>query len=49
LLGVIPPDAEVTVVPLPREISAPALAADQAYRISRQGGDFIAHLEAQTG
>ena len=46
LIGAAPPDAAIR--PLPREISAPALAADQPYEVITATERYIAHLEAQT-
>ena len=46
LIGALPPDATVKV--LPREISAPMLAADQPYEVTSAAEHFIAHVEAQT-
>lgn len=46
LVGALPPDATVTV--LPREVSTPMLATDQPYEIVSPTEHFIAHLEEQT-
>lgn len=46
LIGAAPPGA--TIRPLPREISAPALADDQPYEVIAATDHYIAHLEAQT-
>lgn len=46
LVGALPPDAKVRV--MPREISAPALAADQPYEVIGENLHYIAHLEEQT-
>ena len=45
LVGALPLGATVRI--LPREISAPALAADQPYEIIGENLHYIAHLEAQ--
>jgi hypothetical protein len=46
LMGALPPGA--TVKALPREVSAPMLAADQPYEVTAGERRFIAHLEEQT-
>ncbi len=46
LIGALPPGARIR--PLPREISAPALATDQPYEVITGTERHIAHLEAQT-
>ena len=46
LVGAIPPGATVKL--LPREVSAPTLAVDQAYEVSSGAERFLAHIEAQT-
>ena len=45
LVGALPAGAIVRI--LPREISAPTLAADQLYEIIGDGLHYIAHIEAQ--
>ncbi|MDX2043279.1 MAG: hypothetical protein SF097_18830 [Acidobacteriota bacterium] len=46
LVGALPEGA--TVKPLPREMTAPALFADQPYEVISATEHFVAHLEAQT-
>lgn len=46
LVGALPEGA--TVKPLPREMTAPALFADQPYEVISETEHFVAHLEAQT-
>jgi len=46
LIGALPPGAKVRV--MAREISAPALAADQPYEVIGENLHYIAHLEEQT-
>ena len=46
LVGALPEGA--TVKPLPREMTAPALFADQPYEVTSPTEHFVAHLEAQT-
>ena len=46
LIGALPPDAVVRL--LPREVSAPAPAADQPFEVTTPTEHFLAHAEAQT-
>ncbi len=46
LVGALPLNAKIK--PLPREMSAPALLADQPYEVDTGNEKFIAHVEAQT-
>lgn len=48
LVGAIGRDEQVTIEPLPRELSVSALAGDQAYLVTTARGRFIIHIEAQT-
>ncbi len=46
LIGALPHDAVVRL--LPREVSSPALAADQPFEVTSPTEHFLAHAEAQT-
>ena len=48
LFADIPLTEEVTIEPLPREVTGPALQVDHVYRVKTGGREWIWHIEVQT-
>jgi hypothetical protein len=48
LFAGIPPDAPITVKPLPREIMLPSLQVDHIYEVTTEAETFLVHFEVTT-